>query len=238
MTTSRYCAECGTPFAASDRFCRDCGSARSVADPSEARGSARSRDTTGRPLGRAGTAGGATRYDQLGGSRAEARGEAVDYSDLASWGQRVGAFLLNTLVSALGSIPAIGLLISLAFLILTWILYRRGQDVGAKLAGIRVVRDTGELAGFFHMWSRGLAAILSALPLGAGYWTAFFDRNRQTWHDKIMRTYVVRNSPDLEDLPGTSSAGAVAWFWISLVVGLGFVVIVIAVAASLAGALV
>ena len=236
MTPARYCAECGTPFAPSDRFCRDCGSARSVADPSEAAGPARSRDTPGRQFGRAGTSGGTAWYNERGGSRAEARGQAVDYSDLASWGQRVGAFLLNTLIGVLGSIPAIGFLISLAFLILTWILYRRGQDVGARLAGVRVVRDTGELAGFFHMWSRNLASILSFLPLGAGYWTAFFDRNRQTWHDKIMRTYVVRNSPDLEDLPGTSSAGAVAWFWISLVVGVGLVVIVFAVAASLAGA--
>ena len=38
--------------------------------------------------------------------------------------------------------------------------------------------------------------LMSALVLGIGFLWAFWDKNSQTWHDKLMRTIVVRN-PDV-----------------------------------------
>jgi uncharacterized RDD family membrane protein YckC len=129
-------------------------------------------------------------------------------------GPRTGAWCLNAFVPGiLGLIPVLGFLINIGWMIGSWTLYRRGQDVGATLVGIRVMRDNGEVAGFFHMWARSaLAVSLSALPIGAGFWTAYFDSNNQTWHDKIMGTYVIKDNPSANQRPGTSSNAAKAWF--------------------------
>ncbi len=102
------------------------------------------------------------------------------------------------------------------------------------MLGLRVVRDTGELAGFFHMWTRQLAAILSFLALGAGYWTAFSDPRRRTWHDKMLGTYVVVDRPELNALAGTSSSAAIVWFWISVAAAVVFFFIATSVATSAA----
>jgi uncharacterized RDD family membrane protein YckC len=112
----------------------------------------------------------------------------------------------------------LGAFVSLGAFIWTMSLYRRGQDVGARLIGLRVVRDTGELAGFYHMWTRGLASIISFLLIGAGFWTAYFNPDRRTWHDKWMGTYVVKAGRDVDGLPGTSSSIAKACFWVSIAV--------------------
>ena len=60
--------------------------------------------------------------------------------------------------------------------------------------------------------TRAAAAGLNAIPLGLGYWWAFWDPERQAWHDKLLRTYVMRDSPELAERPGTSSHAAVVWF--------------------------
>ena len=33
---------------------------------------------------------------------------------------------------------------------------------------------------------------LSLLPAGLGFWWAWFDRDRLTWHDRASRTRIVR----------------------------------------------
>ncbi|MCH8088786.1 MAG: RDD family protein [Chloroflexi bacterium] len=110
----------------------------------------------------------------------------------------------------------------LAFFVTNLILYRRGKTVGAHLFHIRVVRDTGDLAGFYQMSVRSAASIISAIPLGLGFWWAFWDAEKRTWHDKMLGTYVMRDTPELNARPGTSSDAAKIWFWLLLV---GFVVL-------------
>ena len=75
------------------------------------------------------------------------------------------------------------------------------------------------------------AAILSFIPLGLGYAWALWDPQRQTWHDKIMHTYVMRDTPELAARQGTSSDVAKLLFWL-LVVGLPALGILIAIASS------
>ena len=94
---------------------------------------------------------------------------------------------------------------------------RRRQTLGLSLLGARIVRENGDVSGFFHTCARNTASILSALPLGLGYWWALWDENKQTWHDKIMHTYVVHDAPELATSEGTSSTGAVVTFWAVLV---------------------
>jgi uncharacterized RDD family membrane protein YckC len=140
--------------------------------------------------------------------------------EIADMGARTGAWLVsNVVVRIIGAIPIVGWVVSLGAFIWSLFLFRRGQDVGARIVGLRVVRDTGELAGFYHMWTRGLASIISFMVIGAGYWTAYSDNDKQTWHDKWLGTYVVKAGPEVDTLPGTSSDAAKMWFWISLVFG-------------------
>jgi uncharacterized RDD family membrane protein YckC len=72
------------------------------------------------------------------------------------------------------------------------------------------------VAGFFHMWTRNLASVISALALGAGFWTAYSDPERRTWHDKMMGTYVVKDDAEYNLKPRSSSPAARSWFWISI----------------------
>lgn len=140
-------------------------------------------------------------------------------SELASLGQRAGSWIIDWVLQA---IPYIGLI---PFFI-NCVLYRRGSTIGLSIASARIIRENGDVSGFYHTAVRQMAAILSFIPLGLGYWWAFWDPHRQTWHDKIMHTYVVRNTPELESRKGTSSKVAVVTFWAALAVALVLVTLV------------
>jgi hypothetical protein len=96
--------------------------------------------------------------------------------------------------------------------------YQRGQDIGASIMGVRVMRSNGEVAGFYHMWARNLASIVSQVAFMAGYWTALFDAQHRTWHDKWLDTYVIVDNPKAARRPGTSSPKTKQLFWPSVVV--------------------
>ena len=76
------------------------------------------------------------------------------------------------------------------------------------------------------MWTRNLAAIISFLALGAGYWTAYSDEGNRTWHDKWMGTYVIWDNPDAALRPGTSSSTAKKWFWGSVLIVIALIAFV------------
>jgi uncharacterized RDD family membrane protein YckC len=143
------------------------------------------------------------------------------YADVI--GLRIAAVLMDVGVNVLSQIPLLGWLLNCAWNIWTLILGRRGQNASAKILKIRIVRKNGDLSGFYHTYTRACLGILMLLfiPiigwLGTGYWTAFFHPNRQTWHDRLMSTYVIRDSPELVNLPGTSARGAKIFFWVTCV---------------------
>jgi|GEM_PF-859270 len=130
-------------------------------------------------------------------------------ADLASLWQRFGSWIIDMVV---GAIP----LVNWAVVIGNLIAYRRGMTLGLTIVGARIVRGNGQISGFYHTAVRGMAAVLSFIPLGLGYWWAFWDPYKQTWHDKIMDTYVVRNTEEMSRRPGTSARAAVIIFWILL----------------------
>ena len=140
--------------------------------------------------------------------------------ELASMGQRAGSWLVDGVLQA---IPYVGFVIQ----IVNWVKFRRGSTIGLGLLGARIVRENGDVSGFFHTFVRSVAAVLSIIPLGLGYWWAFWDPGRQTWHDKIMHTYVIRDTPELASREGTSSDGAKLWFWILVVGFLGILAVII-----------
>ncbi|MGI9022152.1 MAG: RDD family protein [Acidimicrobiales bacterium] len=67
-----------------------------------------------------------------------------------------------------------------------------GQTVGKKVLDIRVARsaDGGPL-GWATALLRHVCSWLSAIPCGLGYFWMLWDKEKQTWHDKLSDTVVV-----------------------------------------------
>ena len=71
----------------------------------------------------------------------------------------------------------------------------RGQTLGKMAVGIKVVdADTGGFIGIPRGIGRYFARILSAIALGLGYLWMLWDGRKQCWHDKLVRSVVVRTS--------------------------------------------
>ena len=132
----KICRSCGQRAEEDYQYCTNCGSSQWDPAPPQA--------STGLTL-----------------EQPEAASEAV-IEEYATLGTRAGAFLAETLGTNIAGffIPFASLGIAIANLIL----YRRGRTVGAYLFHIRVVRDTGDLAGFYQMAVRYAASVLSAIP--------------------------------------------------------------------------
>jgi uncharacterized RDD family membrane protein YckC len=67
-----------------------------------------------------------------------------------------------------------------------------GQTVGKKALGLKVVGQNGQSIGWARSAGRYFGSFISLLVFGLGYlWVAFDDR-KQSWHDKMAGSFVVR----------------------------------------------
>jgi uncharacterized RDD family membrane protein YckC len=129
---------------------------------------------------------------------------------LASIGQRIGTYFLDMLISIFTLI--IGWLIWLA------IVAPKGQTPGMSILRIRCVDETGTTVTAGTMWLRQLVYVglvytligffTSGIGGILGYCWAFWDKDRQTLHDKMAGTFVVDGAPDTE--PVISAAAPTA----------------------------
>ncbi len=86
------------------------------------------------------------------------------------------------------------------YTLILWALYRFGMYVwrsatlGEIILGLQVRRQDGGLLSNDTGTSalRALASLISLLPLGLGFIWILFDPQKQAWHDKISRSYLVR----------------------------------------------
>jgi uncharacterized RDD family membrane protein YckC len=70
-----------------------------------------------------------------------------------------------------------------------------GQTLGKRATGIRVVDiATGEPIGYTRAFLRYVGRIVSTIPIFLGYFWMLWDANKQTWHDKIANSVVVRSN--------------------------------------------
>ena len=70
-----------------------------------------------------------------------------------------------------------------------------GQTPGKKVLGIRVIDfSAGGPVGYGRAFVRQLGRILSGLVCYLGYLWMLWDREKQTWHDKLATTVVVPES--------------------------------------------
>jgi hypothetical protein len=111
-------------------------------------------------------------------------------------------------------------------LIVGWFIWfaftaKQGQTPGKKLLGLRVIQHDGSVATAGTMWLREVVikgilwySIVAGLSVVAFIW-AFFDKDRQTVHDKMVNTYVIHYPGPISSLtpvpvqPGEQFAGAV-----------------------------
>ncbi len=68
-----------------------------------------------------------------------------------------------------------------------------GQTLGKRVCGLRVVDvDNGASIGLGRAAGRNLGSIISSIPCALGYFWMLWDDQRQTWHDKMVRSNVVK----------------------------------------------
>jgi uncharacterized RDD family membrane protein YckC len=148
-----------------------------------------------------------------GYARAEPPGWYMGHK-LASWPQRVGAFLIDYLVIVvpIGIAIAVGsagrnqqstggaLVAGLLYLIGlgVWIYNRwfiagrTGQSWGKQALGIKLLRmDNGQPIGAGLAFARDIAHLIDGLPCYIGYLWPIWDSRRQTFADKIVSTVVI-----------------------------------------------
>ncbi|HWB21531.1 MAG TPA: RDD family protein [Gaiellaceae bacterium] len=118
----------------------------------------------------------------------------------ATFWQRVGAILIDGVMLAVidfvlkaisPSLGYLGILVGLAYFT-----YFEGgptgQTIGKRIVGIRVYDFAqGGPIGYGRGVLRYLGRIVSTIPCLLGYFWMLWDKEKQTWHDKIATTVVV-----------------------------------------------
>jgi uncharacterized RDD family membrane protein YckC len=140
--------------------------------------------------------------------------------EYASWGRRLAAYLLDTIILVLPPLvlvvavvvadPAddsaawyVALLAYVAWFVLPFVYFTffhgdpRGQTPGKRALGIRVVSDmTGEPIGYGRAFGRYVMTVvfgfLLMIPWLLDYLWPLWDRKNQSLHDKIVGSVVVR----------------------------------------------
>jgi uncharacterized RDD family membrane protein YckC len=122
--------------------------------------------------------------------------------EMAGWGARFGAWLIDLLILIVG---VIGLIIG-GYLILAYFMGREGpnngQTPGKQALGIRVIREDGQpwnfgtgllrelvIKGILFWWVGGNFLLIP--PLLDGLWP-LWDEKKQALHDKLSQSYVVK----------------------------------------------
>ena len=81
-------------------------------------------------------------------------------------------------------------LIAGAYAVISW--RRGGRTLGMRPWRLRVVGADGGDAPMPALLRRYAVGTVSLLAAGFGFWWAWFDRDRLTWHDRLSRTRLVR----------------------------------------------
>jgi uncharacterized RDD family membrane protein YckC len=115
----------------------------------------------------------------------------------ATFSQRMGALAIDLLLVGILFASVSFLHFGTSFLVAMaaygaclWKL--RGATVGGIICKLEVVRLDGRPIDWSTSIVRALGTLLSAIPLGLGFFWIAMDRDSEAWHDKIAGTAVVR----------------------------------------------
>lgn len=122
---------------------------------------------------------------------------------------RVLAFIIDAILvgiatsivaSVLGGEPGvmdargqgISTLLGLAYYLYFWSSYGGGQTLGMRALNIKVIRTDGTQLDLVGALIRYVGLIISFIVVFLGVIWVAFDAEKQGWHDKIAKTYVVK----------------------------------------------
>lgn len=113
----------------------------------------------------------------------------------AGFWERMSAAFLDVIIAAIlsafvGGLP-LGFLVALAYFAGMWTW--KGTTIGGIVLNLKVVRLDAQPVTFAVALVRGLASALSVIVFFVGFLWIILDRDKQTWHDKIAGTVVVRS---------------------------------------------
>ncbi|TAN04359.1 MAG: RDD family protein [Rhodanobacteraceae bacterium] len=80
--------------------------------------------------------------------------------------------------------------ITAAYFVVSWT--RVGATIGMRAWKLRLVGRDGARMGRVLACKRFVLALLSLATLGCGFWYAWFDGERRTWHDRVCGTHMTR----------------------------------------------
>lgn len=123
--------------------------------------------------------------------------------------QVVIAFTVGLLATAIGMVGAgmtsggladsVSMLVNLLGFVAQMVYYvglthKKGATLGKMAVGIRVQRQSdGQNLTLVEAFLREVVGkFVSGIPLGLGYFWMLWDQNKQTWHDKIAKSVVVK----------------------------------------------
>jgi uncharacterized RDD family membrane protein YckC/cytoskeletal protein CcmA (bactofilin family) len=109
----------------------------------------------------------------------------------AGFGIRMAALLIDIILVSI--IVRVDHLIPLALAVYGAILWKlKGSTVGGIIFGLKVVKLHGGPVDWVTAIVRALGCFLSLFVIGLGFLWIVFDPEKQSWHDKIAGTVVVR----------------------------------------------
>ena len=95
--------------------------------------------------------------------------------------------------ATVGATVALGAVAAVIYIVLYCRRVGRGQSWGQQAVGIRVVdAETGQPIGTGRAVGRFFGRYLSAVPCYLGFLWMLWDSRKQTWHDKLTNSLVVR----------------------------------------------
>lgn len=80
--------------------------------------------------------------------------------------------------------------IAAVYFVVSWT--RVGATIGMRAWKFRLVRGDGSRVDVRTALLRFVLAVVSLIALGGGFWYAWFDAERRTWHDRVCRTRMTR----------------------------------------------
>ncbi len=129
----------------------------------------------------------------------------------AGFWRRLAAAILDGIIIAIVLVPfsiALGVgrnsgasdsLYSLISLAISWgypwyFIGAKGQTPGKMALSVKVIRkEDGQVPGYTKAFLREIVGkFISTLIFGLGFWWMIWDKDKQTWHDKIAGTVVIK----------------------------------------------
>ena len=100
--------------------------------------------------------------------------------------------IIGNLFGGGGTGSGLTFILGLVYYLYFWSSYGHGQTLGKRALSIRVVKTDGTELTLVDALIRYVGLIVSCIALFIGVIWVAFDPNKQGWHDKIAKTYVVK----------------------------------------------